>query len=103
MGQSGRHPKRNPGKRKVEHLQEDTHDVLRAYYSLALDRFIDRDFQLAVDRYLLTGPSSPLASCTLEWVINLEPQQLEQIVGEARPPRDAARSSQRRSTSFPRP
>lgn len=67
-----------------EHLQEEIHDILRAYYGLALDRFVDNVFQLAVDHHLLHGPSSPLRVFTQEWVINLEPNQLEQIVGETK-------------------
>ncbi|RDW57256.1 hypothetical protein BP5796_12706 [Coleophoma crateriformis] len=72
------------GKRNVEQLQEEIHDILRAYYSLALDRFIDNVSQLAVDYHLLHGPSSPLKVFTQEWVINLEPEELEQIVGETK-------------------
>ncbi|KAK6084821.1 dynamin family protein [Seiridium cupressi] len=70
------------GKRNVEQLQEEIHDILRAYYGVALDRFIDNVFQLAVDHHLLHGPSSPLKVFTQEWVLNLEPEQLEQIIGE---------------------
>ncbi|KAI1875074.1 uncharacterized protein JN550_002503 [Neoarthrinium moseri] len=72
------------GKRNVDQLQEEIHDILRAYYSLALDRFIDNVFQLAVDYNLLHGPSSPLKVFTQDWVIDLEPEQLEQIVGETK-------------------
>jgi len=72
------------GKRNVEQLQEEVHDILRAYYSLALDRFIDNVFQLAVDYSLLHGPSSPLKVFTQAWVINLEPEQLERIAGETK-------------------
>jgi hypothetical protein len=72
------------GKSNVEHLQEEIHDILHAYYSLALDRFIDNVFQLAVDYYLLHGPSSPLKVFTQDWVINLESEQLERIVGETK-------------------
>ncbi|KAH6648210.1 P-loop containing nucleoside triphosphate hydrolase protein [Truncatella angustata] len=72
------------GKRNVEQLQEEIHDNLRAYYGLALDRFIDNVFQLAVDHHLLHGPSSPLKVFNQEWVINLEPEQLEQIIGETK-------------------
>lgn len=68
----------------VEQLQEEIHDILHAYYSLAADRFIDNIFQLAVDYCLLRGPSSPLKVFTQDWVINLEAEQLEQIVGETR-------------------
>lgn len=72
------------GKRNVEQLQEEIHDILHAYYSLATDRFIDNVFQLAVDYCLLRGPSSPLKVFTQDWVINLEPEQLERIVGETK-------------------
>ncbi len=71
-------------KGNVEQSQEEIHDILHAYYSLALDRFIDNVFQLAVDHHLLHGPSSPLKVFTQDWVINLEPDQLERIVGETK-------------------
>ncbi|KAI0129735.1 P-loop containing nucleoside triphosphate hydrolase protein [Xylariales sp. AK1849] len=72
------------GKSNVEQLEEEIHDILRAYYNLALDRFIDNVFQLAVDYCLLHGPSSPLRVFTQDWVINLEPEELERIVGETK-------------------
>lgn len=72
------------GKSNVEQLQEEIHDILQAYYSLALDRYIDNIFQLAVDYCLLHGPSSPLKVFTQDWVINLEAEQLERIVGETK-------------------
>jgi hypothetical protein len=72
------------GKRNVEQLQEDIHDILHAYYSLAADRFIDNVFQQAVSHYLLYGPSSPLKVFTQDWVINLEAEQLERIIGETK-------------------
>lgn len=72
------------GKSNVEQLKEEIHDILRAYYSLALDRFIDNVFQLAVDYHLLHGPSSPLKVFTPDWVIDLEPSELERIVGESK-------------------
>ncbi|KAJ4156366.1 hypothetical protein NW754_007993 [Fusarium falciforme] len=77
-------PKAAEGKSNMEQLQEEIHDILRAYYRLALDRFIDNVFQLAVDYSLLHGPSSPLGVFTQGWVINLEPEQLERIVGETK-------------------
>ncbi|KAF4448356.1 hypothetical protein F53441_8231 [Fusarium austroafricanum] len=73
------------GKSNMEQVQEEIHDILQAYYHLALDRFIDNVFQLAVDYSLLHGPQSPLKVFTQEWVINLEPEQLERIVGETKP------------------
>ena len=70
------------GKSNLEQLQEEIHDILHAYYGLALDRFVDNVFQLPVDYCLLHGPSSPLKVFTQEWVLKLEPWQLEKIVGE---------------------
>lgn len=72
------------GKRNVEKLQEDIHDILQAYYSLAAERFIDNVFHLAVDHCLLHGPDSPLQVFNQDWVISLEPEQLERIVGETK-------------------
>ncbi|KAF3002299.1 hypothetical protein E8E14_002462 [Neopestalotiopsis sp. 37M] len=77
-------PKVAQEKHNVEQLQEEMHDILQAYYQLALDRFIDNVFQLAVDYHLLHGPSSPLGVFNQEWVINLGPEELERIVGEAK-------------------
>ncbi|KAK4085496.1 uncharacterized protein Triagg1_486 [Trichoderma aggressivum f. europaeum] len=51
---------------------------------LAADRFIGNVFQLAFDHCLLREPYNPLKVFTQDWVINLEAEQLEQIVGETR-------------------
>jgi hypothetical protein len=71
-------------KSNVEQMQEEIHDILYAYYNLAVDRFIDNVFQLAVDHSLLHGPDSPLGVFTQEWVIHLDPEKLEKIVGETK-------------------
>ncbi|KAG5656751.1 hypothetical protein KAF25_010304 [Fusarium avenaceum] len=71
-------------KSNSEHLQEEIHDILHAYYQLALDRFVDNVFQLAVDYSLLHGPHSPLRVFTQEWVINLESGELGKIASEAK-------------------
>ena len=72
------------GQSNVQQLRDEIHDILRAYYGLALDRFIDNVFQLAVNHHLLHGPSSPLKVFTQDWVINLEPEELDRIAGEAK-------------------
>jgi hypothetical protein len=77
-------PKVAQEKGNMEQLQEEIHDILQAYYQLALDRFVDNVFQLAVDYCLLHGPSSPLSVFNQEWVMNLAPEELERIVGEAK-------------------
>ncbi|ETS84349.1 hypothetical protein PFICI_02374 [Pestalotiopsis fici W106-1] len=77
-------PKVAQEKRNMEQLQEKIHDILQAYYQLALDRFIDNIFQLAVGFHLLHGPSNPLNVFNQDWVINLSPEELERIVGETK-------------------
>ncbi|KIL94336.1 hypothetical protein FAVG1_02899 [Fusarium avenaceum] len=70
-------------KSNVTQLQEEIHDILHAYYQLALNRFVDNVFQITVDYHLLHGPHSPLRVFNQEWVINLEPVELGKIAGEA--------------------
>ncbi|KAK2608430.1 hypothetical protein QQS21_002997 [Conoideocrella luteorostrata] len=71
-------------KGNMEQVQEQIHDIIQAYYSLAVDRFIDNLFQQAVGHYLLHGPHSPLKVFAQDWVISLEPEQLERIAGETK-------------------
>ncbi|KAH8171347.1 dynamin family protein [Sarocladium implicatum] len=71
-------------KSNIEDAKERIHDILKAYYSLALDRFLDNVFQLAVDHLLLRGPSGPLQVFTQDWVLNLPSEKLKRIVGESK-------------------
>ena len=66
----------------VEHAKEEIHDILSSYYEVARKRFVDNVYHQAIDHYLLTGPMSPLAVFSQEWVITLEAEQLEAIAGE---------------------
>lgn len=75
-------------KSNVEHVKEEIHDILWSYYRVARKRFVDNVFQQAVDHCLLTGPMSPLAVFTQEWVIALEAEQLETIARESPVTRD---------------
>ena len=68
----------------VEYLQKEIHDILYAYYDLAVDRYLDNIFQLAVDYLLLNGPNSPLKVFSPEWVWELDPNSLEKIAGESK-------------------
>ena len=70
-------------KTNVEHVKEDIHDILCSYYKVARKRFVDNVYHQAVDHCLLTGPMSPLAAFSQEWVIKLEAEQLETIAGES--------------------
>ena len=71
-------------KGNVKQLQDEIHDILESYYGIALERYLDNVFQLAVDYQLLYGPCSPLKLFTPEWVVDLEPNQLEAIAGETK-------------------
>jgi hypothetical protein len=68
-----------------EHIHEEIHDILKSYYKVARKRFIDNVYMQAVDHLLLTGPNSPLAVFTQDWVINLDAEQLEDIAAESTP------------------
>ncbi|KAH8704700.1 putative dynamin [Talaromyces proteolyticus] len=70
-------------KSNVEHIKEEIHDILWSYYKVARKRFVDNIYHQAIDHCLLTGPMSPLAVFSQEWVIKLEAEQLETIAGES--------------------
>jgi hypothetical protein len=80
------------GKSNAEQAREEIHDILKAYYNLSLDRFLDNVFQLGVNYQLLHGPKSPLAVFSQQWVLELDARQLEHIVGETK----AAKGSRRK-------
>jgi Dynamin central region/Dynamin family len=67
----------------LEQVKEEIHDILQSYYKVARKRFVDNVYHQAVDHFLLTGPMSPLAVFSQEWVIKLDAEQLEAIAGEA--------------------
>ena len=70
-------------KSNVDQVKEEIHDILWSYYKVARKRFVDNVYQQAVDHCLLTGPRSPLAVLTQEWVIELDSERLEMIAGES--------------------
>ena len=59
----------------------DIHDTLRAYYSVALNRFVDNVVVQVVERTLL-GPEGSLRIFTPEFVIGLSDEAREKIAGE---------------------
>ena len=71
----------------VAHLSNEAsavheiHDVLNAYYKVALERFSDNVINQVVQRNLL-GPSGPLTVFAPDWVGNLNPDELAAIAGE---------------------
>ncbi|KAK7921361.1 P-loop containing nucleoside triphosphate hydrolase protein [Apiospora marii] len=68
----------------IRRTTQEIHDKLRAYYDLALCRFVDNVFQQSVDYCLLTGPSTPLAVLDQNWVIQLEAKKFRAIAGESK-------------------
>ncbi|KAK3300059.1 COG4 transport protein-domain-containing protein [Chaetomium fimeti] len=70
-------------KANAEDVTEKIHDDLSAYYGIAQKRFVDNVLNQAVNYRLLFGPSTPLGVLSQEWVIGLEPGQLETIAGES--------------------
>lgn len=59
----------------------DTHDWLKAYTEIAMSRFIDNIIIQVVERHLL-GPKGPLEVFSLEWVISLSDDELEELLEE---------------------
>ncbi|KAJ4017431.1 hypothetical protein NW761_014966 [Fusarium oxysporum] len=68
----------------AKYLQQEVYDILRAYYILARDRYIDNIFQLAVNYHLLHGEESPLKVFTQDWVLGLDNGDLDRIAGESK-------------------
>jgi hypothetical protein len=70
-------------KSNVDLAQEQIHDSLSAYYKVARERFVDNVYRQVVHHCLLTGPQSPLAVFSQDWVIALEAGQVDAIAGES--------------------
>ncbi|KHE83776.1 hypothetical protein GE21DRAFT_1210308 [Neurospora crassa] len=75
-------------KSNEQHAHEDIHDILKSYYKVALKRFVDNVWSHAVDHHLLSGPNSPLALFSEQWVLGLDEDSLNAIAGESRSTRD---------------
>ena len=65
-----------------EHIVQDMHDILKAYYKVAMKRFIDGVMMQAVDYHLLSGSTSPLKVLSPELAGSLTTEELAQIAGE---------------------
>lgn len=69
-------------KSNLENVVEEHHDVLYAYYMVAMRRFVDTVMAQAMDDYLLTGENSPIKIITPVFVSEMTDTQLEDIAGE---------------------
>ncbi|KAF1734117.1 Interferon-induced GTP-binding protein Mx [Beauveria bassiana] len=70
-------------KDRGKYVAEDIHDVLKSYYEVARDRFIDTVYLQVVTHNLVSGGESPLMLFSERWVLDLEPEKLESIAGES--------------------
>lgn len=59
----------------------EVHDWLFAYWKVAYPRFVDNVIIQVVERHLL-GSNGPLRLFDRKWIIELEDEQLEELVGE---------------------
>ncbi len=69
----------------VDHVIQDLHDILHAYYKVACKRFVDCLRIQAADHFLTTGPRTPLKLFSPAFVAGLTPTQLEEVAGEDLP------------------
>lgn len=66
-----------------KHIAEDVHDLLKSYYEITRDRFIDNIYHQVVGHSLLFGSNSPLRLFCDKWVLSLELEKLDVIAGES--------------------
>ena len=66
----------------IEYAVNDIYCVLKAYYEIALRRYIDAVWTQGTDYHLLSGKNSPLQIFSPLFVASLTPEQLEEIAGE---------------------
>jgi hypothetical protein len=61
----------------------EVHDWLFGYWKVAYPRFVDNVIFQVVERHLL-GPNGPLRLFDRNWIMGLEDEELEELVGENR-------------------
>ncbi|KAL4912669.1 P-loop containing nucleoside triphosphate hydrolase protein [Aspergillus aurantiobrunneus] len=66
----------------VDRAVLELHNTLKAYYEVALDRFVDTVCMQAADFFLVTGEESPMSLFLSSFVSGLTEGQLEEIAGE---------------------
>jgi hypothetical protein len=65
-----------------DHNIQEIHDILKSYYHIARERFVDNVFKQAAGHYLVTGRETPLKLFSPKFVSELTVEQLEDIAGE---------------------
>ncbi|KAL4983311.1 P-loop containing nucleoside triphosphate hydrolase protein [Aspergillus falconensis] len=71
-----------PGMGNREYIVQQLHDILQAYYNVAVARFIDNVCMQSANHFLLSGPNSPMKLLSPMFVYRLSDQELADIVGE---------------------
>lgn len=66
----------------IERTVEDIHAILKSYYEVARQRFVDEVCMQAADHFLVTGPESPLRLFTPSFVQHMSLDSLKLIAGE---------------------
>jgi hypothetical protein len=66
----------------LEHTVGDIHNILKAYYEVARERFVDTICTQGLDYHLLSGSETPLRVLSPDFVVELRPEQLEMIADE---------------------
>lgn len=61
---------------------QEIHDILKSYYHIARERFVDCTFKQAAGHYLVFGSDTPLRLFSPKLVSGLTETQLEDIAGE---------------------
>lgn len=65
-----------------QHMLRDIHDTLHSYYKLTRKRFVDNVLKQAMDHFLISGPDTPMAFFSPNYVNSLDSAELEHIAGE---------------------
>ncbi|KAJ3498987.1 hypothetical protein NLG97_g696 [Lecanicillium saksenae] len=66
-----------------KHMIEEVHDLIKSYYEIAPDRFIDNVYLQSIAASLISEKDGPLGIFTDHWVLSLEPETLDAIAGES--------------------
>ena len=65
-----------------ESIVKDIHDILRSYYEVASERFVDNVCKYGADYHLISGPETPLKLLDSKFISKMTVEQLEEIAGE---------------------
>ncbi|KAI1964953.1 hypothetical protein LOZ58_001645 [Ophidiomyces ophidiicola] len=67
----------------AENTAKDIHAIIKSYYNIALNRFVDSVIIQAVYQYLVVDPNTPLKLLSPAYIQQFTPESLQNIAGEA--------------------